>query len=278
MAHSLPQDTMIESVTLIVRDRDRSLAFYRDLLGFNVTQDDGSRIALAPADDNPILYLDVRPDAIPKPPRSIGLYHVAILMPDRAWLGAVLQRLIAAAYRLQGASDHGVSEALYLADPDGNGLEIYRDRPRDQWNFVGADVAMVTEPMDVEGVLRDAYDTFDAMPAETIIGHVHLHVSDLQDAERFYCDALGFDVTQRSYPGALFISAGGYHHHIGLNTWAGKMKPPENAVGLARMTIRIPGGLDGVIDSLSASGVPVERDGDAAFVRDMDGNQLQLLS
>ncbi len=273
---TLPNDTTLESVTLIVRDRARALAFYRDLLGFTVAHDADNRITLAPPNGKAIITLNVRPDAIPKPHRTTGLYHVAILLPDRPSLGAIIRRLITAGYPLQGASDHIVSEALYLADPDGNGLEIYRDRPRDQWRFIDNGVAMATDPMDMEGVLAEAAD-FDGMPAATAIGHVHLHVRDLASAEHFYCDALGFTVMQRSYPGALFVAAGGYHHHLGLNIWAGDTAPPANAVGLAEVTIRVPKGVDDAVARLTTHGFTVERADHTATLPDMDGNRVRLI-
>ncbi len=266
----LPDAAHIGGAHLRVIDLDRALAFYRDLLGFALVEQDGSTAALAPtAADAPILWLSEHPDAIRKPQRSIGLYHVAILLPSRAALGKMIRRLIESQYPLQGASDHLVSEALYLADPDGNGLEIYRDRPRSEWRMNGD-----TEAMDMEGVLADADESaWMGIAPGTVIGHIHLHVSDLAQADQFYSGLLGFDVVQRSYPGALFMSAGGYHHHLGTNTWAGRTPPPANAVGLESFTVTIP--------DAAAWAQAIERTGanvtdDAAIARDIDGNQVIL--
>lgn len=240
---SLPHSAHIDGVHLRVISLDRALAFYRDILGFTVVEQDGATVALAASpDEPPIITLTEHPDAQRKPQRSTGLYHVAILMPDRAALGRVLRRLLARRYPLGGASDHGVSEALYLSDPDGNGLEIYRDRPRSEWRMDGDQVAMVTEALDLESVLAEAHEQDSGVAPGTIIGHVHLHVADLDRAEAFYGGKLGFDMMMRANQfGAYFMAAGGYHHHLGLNIWAGRMPPPANAVGLESFTVAIPG-------------------------------------
>jgi catechol 2,3-dioxygenase len=141
-----------------------------------------------------------------------------------------------------GASDHGVSEAIYLSDPDGNGVEMYADRPRSQWHWENGQVAMVTTPLDLENLLASiaAKPVTTDPPAQAELGHIHLNVSDLSAAERFYSEFLGLAVTQRSYPGALFFAAGGYHHHIGANVWAGKAPPPANSVGLVSYRLEVP--------------------------------------
>ena len=270
----LPDATRIGSAHLRVQNLDRALGFYRDTLDFIVTQEDERKVALsAAAGEAPIFHLTEYPDYIRKPQRSTGLYHVAILMPDRPALGRILRRLLVRRYPLGGASDHLVSEALYLSDPDGNGLEIYRDRPRSEWRMDGDSVAMATEPLDADGVIAEAQEQDAGVVPGTVIGHMHLHVSDLARAEGFYSGLLGFDVVQRSYPGALFVSAGGYHHHLGLNTWAGKMPPPPNAVGLEDWTIVVPGE-DGWAQAVEHTGATVE--GETASVRDPDGNKLTL--
>lgn len=269
----LPDATHIQSATLRVQNLTRALNFYEGILGFTVAANDGKTVALTPsAGEAPILYLVEHADAVRKPQRSIGLYHVAILVPDRPALGRILRRLVERRYEI-GASDHLVSEALYLSDPDGNGLEIYRDRPRSEWVMNGDKVAMATDPLDGEGILRAAGGAEGGMTAGTTIGHMHLHVSDLAKAEAFYSGLLGFDVMQRDYPGALFVAAGGYHHHLGLNTWAGRLAPPANATGLDSWTIIIPGE-DAWQQAAERTGATI--DGDSATVRDPDGNTLVL--
>ena len=270
----LPDKTHIDSAYLRVVEIDDALAFYRDTLGFTVVEQDETHAALAPSpDEPPILRLIEHPGAQRKPQRSTGLYHVAILMPDRPALGRMLRHLIVSKYPLQGASDHLVSEALYLADPDGNGLEIYRDRPRAEWRMNGSQVAMASEALDAEGLLEAAQDQDAGVVPGTTIGHMHLHVADLDRAEAFYSGKLGFDVVQRDYPGARFVSAGGYHHHLGLNTWAGKTPPPANAVGLESWTLTIPGASEWA-QAVERTGATVE--GTTASVSDPEGNLLLL--
>lgn len=272
---SLPDSAHIDSVHLRVISLDRALAFYRDILGFTVVKQDGATVALAASpDEPPIITLTEHPDAQRKPQRSTGLYHVAILMPDRPALGRVLRRLLVRRYPLGGASDHGVSEALYLSDPDGNGLEIYRDRPRGEWKMDGDQVAMVTEALDLDSVLAEAYEQDRGVAPGTIIGHVHLHVADLDRAEAFYGGRLGFDMMMRwSQYGAYFMAAGGYHHHLGLNIWAGRTPPPANAVGLESFTVAIPGEA-AWRQAVERTGASVN--GDIARATDPDGGTVLL--
>src|SRR5690242_6744305 len=192
-------------------------------MGLRSVTQDGDVVRLAAEPDAPALVeLVGRPDAPVRPPRSTGLFHLAVLVPSRLELARALRRVAAAGWRFTGASDHLVSEALYLHDPEGNGIEIYRDRPREEWRYEGGELQMATIPLDLEGVVGELpsdEETDAGMPSGTRIGHVHLNVSDLGPAEEYYEHRLGFDVVVRSYPGALFVSAGGYHHHIGMNTW-----------------------------------------------------------
>jgi catechol 2,3-dioxygenase len=247
---SLPADTRIAYVRLQVSDLAQSLAFYRDALGLQALDVGADRATLSANGQAPyILELNAVANAQPKPQRSTGLYHVAIRLPDRPALAKVFFRLVTLQVPFQGFSDHKVSEALYLPDPDGNGLELYRDRPRSQWQFDGSQVAMGTEPLDAEQLLIEGQhhpDEWTGIDPATDIGHVHLHVGDLGRAERFYADALGMDVMVRGYPRALFVAAGGYHHHIGLNTWAGinAPPPPPNAVGLRAFGVHVPQAAD----------------------------------
>lgn len=275
MTVSLPDTAHIDSVHLRVINLERALAFYRDILGFTVVEQDGAAVALAASPDEPaIIRLTAHPDAQRKPQRSIGLYHVAILMPDRPALARILRRLLVRRYPLGGASDHSVSEALYLSDPDGNGLEIYRDRARTDWRMDGDQVSMGTEALDLENLLAEAEDQDAGVAPGTIIGHVHLHVADLDRAEAFYGSRLGFDMMMRmNQYGAYFMAAGGYHHHLGLNIWAGRMPPPANAVGLESFTVAIPGEAPWrqVIERTGAT-----VNGKIASVLDSDGNTVLL--
>jgi catechol 2,3-dioxygenase len=237
----LPTDAHIGSVTLTVNRLDRSLAFYLSVLGFILQDRDGARAELTADGGQTLVELVERRDAVPRPRRAAGLYHFAILVPSRAALGRSLRRLLQQGWSLTGAADHLVSEALYLDDPDGLGIEIYRDRPRAQWRVSDGELAMSTDPLDLESVAEEpgAEEIWSGLDFGTVIGHVHLHVAQLQEAETLYCDRVGFTPVVRRFPGALFVAAGGYHHHVGLNTWAGvgAPPPPPNAVGLDRFTI-----------------------------------------
>jgi catechol 2,3-dioxygenase len=237
----LPADAHIGEVSLTVSDLDRSLAFYTDVLGFAVLGSEPARAALGPRGGRVLVRLEARPAASPRHRPTSGLYHFAVLVPDRAALGRSLRRLAEREWPLSGAADHLVSEALYLDDPDGLGIEIYRDRPRGTWTREAGEVVMATEPLDLDGVASEpgAEQPWSGLEEGTVMGHVHLHVPDLAEAERLYCADIGLSPTLRRYPGALFVAAGDYHHHLGLNVWAGRGAPPPQAgtVGLDSFTI-----------------------------------------
>jgi catechol 2,3-dioxygenase len=236
--------TSIGAVGLRVADADRVSRFYEDAIGLQALERSGDTTRLG-AGDETLVELIEDPAAPPRPPGTTGLFHLAILVPNRLELARALRRVATAGGRFTGASDHLVSEALYLNDPEGNGIEIYRDRPREEWRHTNGDLEMATLPLDVEALLEELRgEAPDAagMPPDTRIGHVHLNVAELPGAEAFYAGGLGLDVTVRGYPGALFLSAGGYHHHVGLNTWAGEgaPPPPPGARGLAWFELVVP--------------------------------------
>lgn len=236
----LPDATSIGRVDLTVHDLERELRFYRDALGFRVLREEKGFAEVGA--DEPIVGLHEDPTAPPRPRVASGLYHMAILLPSREALGGMLRRL-APMRVLEGASDHHVSEALYLSDPEGNGIEIYADRPREKWSRDnGGGIAMTTQSMDVEGVLHEAAEPLKEVPVGTRMGHVHLQVGDVPAAEKWYVD-LGFDVTARYGPQASFLSAGGYHHHVAVNAWQSRGAPPAKGdeLGLRSYTIVVPG-------------------------------------
>ncbi len=242
---SLPGETAIGAVDLVVRDLDRSLGFYESTLGFERTGGNGGTAHLGTG-GRTLLRLRGEPEAPPRPPRTTGLFHFAILLPSRPELGRSLMRLADRGWRLTGASDHLVSEALYLNDPDGIGIEIYRDRPRSEWPRQDGAIQMATLPLDLDAIAAEAPAgaALDSpLAAGTVIGHVHLNVADIPASEEFWCGEVGFDVMVRTYPGALFVSAGGYHHHLGLNTWngPGAPPPPQGAIGLESFDVLVPG-------------------------------------
>lgn len=277
----LPDATRLGPVRLQVADLERSLAFYEGLLGLRVAARDASSARLAAhGGSETLIELVARPGARPAPRGRLGLFHVAILLPDRASLGRLVRRLAEAGVRL-GAGDHLVSEAFYLDDPDGLGLELYADRPRTEWTRVGRELRMGTDPVDADALLRDAGDApWRGMPAGTSVGHVHLHVGDLAAADAFYAEGLGFDRTVWSYPGALFLAAGGYHHHLGVNTWAGAGARPaqEDEARLLSWTVRLPRAADveAVASSLSAAGYLALRDGDVLVAEDPWGTRVRV--
>jgi catechol 2,3-dioxygenase len=276
-------DAAIGAVRLTVADLARSRQFYERAVGLQATQRDDGSLALAVAGEAPVIELAADPAAPPLNRRATGLYHLAILLPTRHDLALALRRLAETRWPLDGASDHLVSEALYLSDPDGNGIEIYRDRPREDWPHEDGALQMATNPLDLESLLGELAgqdDRSESAPPGTRIGHVHLQVADLAEAEAFYSGALGFDVTVRGYPGALFVSAGGYHHHIGLNTWhsAGASPPAPGSIGLRSFDVALPTSdeLDRTLERVRAAGVDAKLANGTAIVRDPSGNTVRL--
>jgi catechol 2,3-dioxygenase len=272
-----------------VSDLERSLELYRDTLGFEVAGRAHGLVALKVPDDDGVagrelIVLEERPGIQHRPRRPVttGLYHVAILLPDRRSLGRMLINLREREYPLRGASDHAVSESLYLDDPDGNGLEIYADKARDRWPYRDGQVQMTIDPFDFDGVIAAAGDPAPwRMPVATTIGHVHFTVSSLAEAERFYADGLGFDVTQRTLQGILAVSAGGYHHHVNLNVWAGDDPPRdrEDVAGLIEWELVVPdrSARAALLQRLADLKYDVSRQGDAVRTHDSDGNMVVVV-
>jgi catechol 2,3-dioxygenase len=278
---SIDPGTSMGTVRLTVADLDAVRDFYRGAIGLTELSSENGTLRLG-AGDRAIVELVGHPDAPPRPRGTSGLFHLAILVPGRPDLARALQRVAEAGWRLSGASDHLVSEALYLSDPEGNGIELYRDRPRDRWPVRDGALQMDTLPLDLDGVLGELRreDANAGMPPGTRIGHVHLNVGDLTAAEAFYSGALGFDVTVRGYPGALFVSAGGYHHHLGLNTWAGEgaPPPPPGSRGLREFTIVLPSAesLAAEEDRLREAGFEPAREDDRVRAADPSGHGVVL--
>jgi catechol 2,3-dioxygenase len=280
--YRLPADIRLGPVTLQVADLDRSVAFYRDVLGLRVAEQASGRATLAAHGGDTLVVLHEKRGAAPVPRRGrLGLYHFAILLPDRAALGRFVAHLAQIGERA-GASDHFVSEALYLQDPDGLGIEVYADRPRGQWRHEERQLVMATEPLDLQDLVRAAGgEAWTGMPAGTVIGHVHLHVGDIDAAAAFYHEALGLDKVVWSYPGALFLSAGGYHHHLGVNTWAAGAAPAtDDDARLLEWQIIVPSATDSTaaLESLAAAGHAVEETSaaDGGVARDPWGTAVRL--
>ncbi|MBA3853445.1 MAG: glyoxalase [Gemmatimonas sp.] len=269
--YRLPDATRLGHVVLQVRHLERSLAFYEGVLGFRVVQRDADTATLAAQDDDrPLVRLEAREGIAPSRRGRLGLYHFAILLPDRAALGRFVQHLADLDVRA-GAGDHRVSEAFYLADPDGLGIEVYADRPRDTWQRLGRELVLATDPIGAASIVASAGGhPWTGMPAGTVIGHVHLHVGNLERAQAFYGDGVGFDRMTWSYPGALFLGAGGYHHHLGTNLWAGPLAQPaaDDEARLLEWTIEVPAAHDvrDVSQSLLRGGFAVEAPTDGSIV------------
>ncbi len=295
MAATSPSSLTLGPIRLTVADLPRAAAFYERAIGLRPIgeeQPDGAvRLGAGGAgpDRPPLVELVPDAGATLRPPRSSGLFHLALLVPDRPALARALLRALAAGGRLDGASDHLVSEALYLSDPEGNGIELYRDRPRAEWRRqASGELAMATLPLDLDDLLgalppeERAPDAAagTAMPAGTTLGHVHLQVADLAAAEAFYAGALGFDVMVRGYPGALFVAADGYHHHLGLNTWSSAGGPPADpaARGLRDFAIRYAsaGARDAVAARVADAGHPLRKDGGDRVATDPFGIAVRL--
>lgn len=245
--YRLPQHTRLGAVELQVGDLARSLEFYQHVLGMSVLRHEGRTASLASAGAaEPLVVLREVADTRPIAPGSrLGLYHFAILLPDRAAMGRFITHLSDSGARA-GSSDHLVSEALYLQDPDGLGIEMYVDRPRASWRRADRELMMASDPLDLADLVRAANGApWTGMPTGTVMGHVHLHVGELAGAEAFYAEGLGFDRTVWRYPGALFLGAGGYHHHLGTNTWArGASAPGEHDAQMQAWTIVLPSAAD----------------------------------
>ncbi|SIS90406.1 VOC family protein [Salimicrobium salexigens] len=272
----------VKDVVLRVTDLDTSLQFYKKYLGLSVLEREADRVKLTADGEYALLSLEELGTPARKERERTGLYHLALLVPSRAALAEVLDHLADKNIPV-GSADHLVSESLYISDPDGNGLEIYADRSPSEWEWHNGGVIMGVAPLDFEDLRNsgESAENFRKLPEETVIGHIHLHVSDLQEAENFYTDGLGFATVSRLGDRALFLADGGYHHHIGLNTWAGTGIPAASreTPGLESFTIVLPdkGTVDQTVRRLKEFGAPVtEREG-AVVTEDPSGNRIRLV-
>ncbi|QCJ40981.1 VOC family protein [Bacillus sp. S3] len=269
----------VGEVTIKVKNLDDAVTFYQNIIGLQVLEKTVQQAVLTADGKKPLLTLEQPADVSPKPANTSGLYHFAILLPSRADLSVFLRHLLQTGYPL-GAADHYVSEALYLNDPDGNGIEVYRDRPSEEWTWKNNLVEMATEQLDAEGILAESNAEWTGLPPGTIMGHIHLHVGDLKKAEDFYTKGLGFEVVSY-YPQAAFLSTGKYHHHIAINTWqgVGAPTPPENSVGLSWYTLVFPDEAERekAIQQLRRLGAPINQEADYYVTNDPSGNQIRLV-
>jgi catechol 2,3-dioxygenase len=278
-AFRLPDATHVGAVHLQVSDLEQSLEYYQQVLGLRpYTATAGTAMLGAHGDERPLITLHTGHGVKRARRGAFGLYHFAILLPERAALGRFAAHVSALGVRV-GMADHLVSEALYLTDPDGLGIEVYADRPRSAWQRNGRELAMTTDPLDIGSVIAaGAGQKWDGAPPGTTMGHVHLHVGSLEGAEAFYHRALGFDKTVWSYPGALFLSAGGYHHHLGTNTWSPGPAPAADEARLLEWDLLVPSpdDADGVKRSLQDAGCTVEESTDGVAAADPWGTRVRV--
>jgi catechol 2,3-dioxygenase len=263
-----------------VADLQRSIDFYERVLGLRVgTRTDDTATLTPHADARVLVELREKRGVQPAPKRgAFGLYHFAILLPHRADLGRFISHLASLGIRF-GAADHLVSEAVYLTDPDGLGIEVYSDRPRESWEVRGREVAMATDALDLDDLISVGGPTeWTGAPRGTVLGHVHLHVGNLEVGERFYHATLGFDKIVWGYPGALFLSAGGYHHHLGTNTWSAGPSPTDDQAQLLEWELLLPTGADvaAAVASLAGAGHATEPDGSSWTARDPWGTRVRI--
>ncbi|MFF2448364.1 VOC family protein [Neobacillus sp. NPDC058068] len=272
--------TFVGQVNLKVQNLERSLAFYQEVIGFKVLEQT-ERSANLTADGKTVLLSIQQPNnVVPKQGRTTGLYHYALLMPKRSDLAKIVNHFVEIGLQF-GSSDHLVSEALYLSDPDGNGIEIYIDREPSEWDWKNGEVAMTVNPLNFADLLAGGkQQSWKGLPAGTVMGHIHLHVSELKKTEEFYIKGLGFEVVNRYGAQALFISDGKYHHHIGLNTWngVGAPTPSPNSVGLESYTLMLPNEekRNEIIAQLKNIGAPVTEENGSFVTSDPSGNRILL--
>ncbi len=277
--HSKP-NTYVGHVNIKVQDLDRSLTFYQEVLGFQILEQTDTTVKLTTDGKMSVLSIEQPENVVPKEGKTTGLYHFALLLPKRSDLADIVHHFMNIGIRY-GSSDHLVSEALYLADPDGNGIEIYIDRDPSEWSWSNGEVAMTVDPLNFEELLTERkQQSWKGLPAGTVMGHIHLHVSELKKTEEFYSNGLGFEVVNRFGNQALFISTGKYHHQIALNTWAGvgAPTPPLNSVGLESFTIVLADEVarNNVIAQLESIGASVTEDKGSFVTHDPSGNRIYL--
>ncbi len=271
--------TEIGSVRLAVKDLSGMRNFYREIIGLRIFNQDQDSVTLG-VGDLPLVELISNPEGISHP-NSTGLFHIAILLPNRQELGRWLKHLISTGYPLDGVGDHLVSEALYLSDPEGNGIEIYRDRPKETWQYIDGQIQMDTKSVDLESLLGEASpEMFSGLPDGTKIGHIHLQVNSVAKTAAFYQDVLGFDLIAK-LPGAGFLSAGGYHHHIGMNTWRsmGGGIAPADSLGLVDYQIVLPSSLsqESIVNKLSSHQIEFSQQNGTLRVQDPAGIWIEFV-
>jgi catechol 2,3-dioxygenase len=285
MKNGLPSGTRLGHVHLTVASMDLALHFYTQALGLEPLERDESSVRLGAPGEKTLVVITEAPEARPKPTRTTGLYHYALLLPNRKHLARFFLHIRELDYPLVGAADHLVSEAIYLQDPDGHGVEVYADRPRETWYKQDGGLRMATHALDTEALIAELDDgdrEWQEMPSGTMLGHIHFQVADLEEAVEFYQQALGFDLNLAYGPRAAFLSVDGYHHHIGLNTWAGvgAPRPPDDAATLRYVSLVIPSAseVERIHSRLMESGFEPKERPEVLSVEDPSGNVIFIHS
>ncbi len=272
--------TFVGQVNLKIQNIDRSISFYKEVIGFKVLEQTAKSATFSADGKTALLSIEQPDNVVPKQGRTTGLYHFALLLPKRTDLAKIVQHFREIGLQF-GSSDHLVSEALYLSDPDGNGIEIYVDRGPSEWNWSNGEVEMTVDPLNFLDLLSvGKQQSWKGLPDETVMGHIHLHVSELKKTEEFYTKGLGFEVVNRFGSQALFISDGKYHHHIGLNTWngVGAPAPSLSSVGLESFTLLISSEekRSKMITRLREIGATITEEDGLVVVTDPSGNRIRL--
>lgn len=272
----------VDHINIKVKNLEKSVAFYQTMIGFQVLEQSKDSVTLTADGKKPLLTLETSDNMRAKEKRTTGLYHFALLLPTLKDLGKLLKHLIEAKYPLQGASYHGISNAIYLADLDGNGIEIYADTNPSTWFAADGQLDISKNgPMDISMVLMAAnHEKFKGLPTNTRMGHIHLHVSELSKTKEFYVKGLGFDIAIEIPNQAVFFASGGYHHHIGTNVWNGfgASKPSKNSVGLSYFNIVLPSEEErvNVINRLTSLGYVLDRIEHEYYTEDPSGNRIRI--
>jgi len=270
---------VITEVELRVKNLSTMRDYYENAIGLTVIENEPEKVVLSVDGISPLITLVENTDALRRG-QTVGLYHFAILLPERHDLGLFLRHVIKNQVSISGAADHGVSEAIYLQDPENNGIEVYVDKDDSTWYDEFGSLIMVTEELDYTGVYYAAADeeTFMKLPKDTIMGHLHLSVSSLAKAKQFYVDALGFEISLDTYAKALFTRTAHYHHHLGLNTWMGERLPLPNTTGLKSFVVRYPDcdSIQRAIETIKSLNLPITEINDGYQTSDYDGNTIYL--
>lgn len=277
-----PDDLRLGAIALRVRDLEPMCDFYSNFLGLDLLHQEADRVDLGFEPEQPLVSLSARPNGSQRPGNMSGLYHFALLVSRRDRLAHALKQLLHSGYPLQGFADHFVSEAIYLTDPEGNGIEIYADRPRATWRWDGDQLRIGTAPLDIDALIGLAQEGDDQpiLSEGAVLGHMHLQVSSLPEAMRFYESLLGFDSMGKYGDSAAFYAAGGYHHHIGLNTWASADGPNASSqmLGLDHFEIiyRETLQLEAFVEALVSSGLPYDRNDQGVWLEDPSSNRIKI--